>query len=157
MLNRFIATCTVAVSHRLFHWNLFFGLCSSAPMTTRPITSDLYSNIQPKCPNTLTDMCWRSRLSTASCGRQNVRVRTSLIQMSGIEMGQYIDRLDIDIAYHIVHFHIENFDISIFSIYRFKIGKCRCNESMDINGISFPFCSLTWILWLMSPFCTSIT
>jgi len=39
--------------------------------------------------------------------------------------------------------YVENIDISIFSIYRFKIGKNRRNESMDINGISFPFYSIT--------------
>ena len=50
-------------------------------MTMRPITGDLYSNISPKCPQTLTDTCWRRRLSTSSCGRQNVSVRTSLIQI----------------------------------------------------------------------------
>jgi len=53
--------------------------------------------------------------------------------------------------------YIENFDISTFLIYRFKIGKSRGSESMDINGMSFPFCSITWILWLLSPFCTSLT
>jgi len=55
-------------------------------------------------------------------------------------MGHYIDisfRYRYIVSYRIVHFNIENFDISIFSIYRFKIGKSRRNESVDINGISF--------------------
>ena len=43
------------------------------------------------------------------------------------------------LSYCIVHFNIKNFDRSIFSIYQFEIGKNHCNESMDINGIPFPY------------------
>jgi len=53
--------------------------------------------------------------------------------------------------------YIENFDNRFFSMYRFKVGKSRRSESMDINGISFPFCSITWVLWLMSPCYTPLT
>jgi len=66
-----------------------------------------------------------------------------------LEMGRYIRNIDISfryryiVPYRIVHSSIKNFDISIFSIYRFKISKSRRNKSMDINGIYFPFCSIT--------------
>ena len=39
--------------------------------------------------------------------------------------------------------YIENFDISIFFDISIRNRKSRRNESMDVNGITFPFCSIT--------------